>query len=145
MYLGRLARLRPVRLLVQNSRFWFKTDSWCKARLTTTAIPAGQRVRAGVEQPQPFLLPLFAEARRREILVKLKRSKSPLLVTSSRRKSHELALNPGGQADPEQFPKARAGGLERVKRREEARGAHRRKLRAGDRRARPVLRPRLPD
>src|SRR5215204_1567833 len=70
MYLGRLARLRPVRLLVQNSRFWFKTDSWCKARLTTTAIPAGQRVRAGVEQPQPFLLPLFAEARRREILVK---------------------------------------------------------------------------
>ena len=33
----------------------------------------------------------------REILGKLERSKSPLLVTISRRKSYELALYPGGQ------------------------------------------------
>jgi hypothetical protein len=31
------------------------------------------------------------------ILGKLERSKSPLLVTIPRRKSYELALNPGGQ------------------------------------------------
>jgi hypothetical protein len=33
----------------------------------------------------------------REILGKLERSKSPLLVTISRHKFYELALNPGGQ------------------------------------------------
>jgi hypothetical protein len=43
------------------------------------------------------ILSLAKVALFREILGKLERSNSPLLVTISRHKFYELALNPGGQ------------------------------------------------